>query len=105
MALRDVNGNTEQVIQALQNMISDKTGNSATGAAYLRALTKIRDSKSKKKRGTSAQRKGSSAPSGSGDSDLDAAVAARRRKESVSDGGPDEDAPGKDEEERPAEPT
>ena len=38
VALRDVNGNTEQVIQALQNMISDKTGNSATGAAYLRAL-------------------------------------------------------------------
>ena len=68
-------------------------------------MTKIRDSKSKKKRGTSAQRKGSSAPSGSGDSDLDAAVAARRRKESVSDGGPDEDALGKDEEERPAEPT
>ena len=36
--MKDVNGNTEQVIQALQGMISDKTGNSATGAAHLRAL-------------------------------------------------------------------
>lgn len=36
--LRDVNGNTEQVIKALNDMISDKSGNSATGAAYLREL-------------------------------------------------------------------
>ena len=38
VVLRDVNNNTESVIKALNDMISDKSGNSATGAAYLREL-------------------------------------------------------------------